>query len=156
MKHFMKKFTKFARQFSLFALVCFFSLSPLVSFAQGTGGNSGGGTGGNSGGTVTLENPLAGGITSLQDFLVAILNNIILPICAIVVVMLIIYSGFLFVTARGDVDQLKDAKQSLKNVVIGTAILFGAVAISYAIGNTLCQIAPNLPRCPDIMRLPQQ
>lgn len=138
---------KYARQFFLIAMICFFAVAPVVSFAQTGSTNSGSKP-------LTLDNPLKGGITSLSAFLEAILTNIVMPIAAIVVVILIIYTGFLFVTARGDVGQIKEAKQSLKNVIIGTVILFGSVAISYAIGNTLCQIAPSLTNCSTLNRLP--
>lgn len=147
---------KYARQFYAIVAVWVFAALPVVnSVAYGQNiGNSRGGTLGNSSDSFTLQNPLAGNITSLTGFLQAILTNIVMPIAAIVVVILIIYTGFLFVTARGSDKKLDEAKQTLKNVVIGTAILFGAVAITYAIGNTICQIAPQLANCPDITRLP--
>lgn len=148
---------KYSRQIFLAAMICFFAVASVLGFvahAADTFGNPRSDTFGNPSQSFKLDNPLKGEITSLTGFLQAILTNIVMPIAAIVVVILIIYTGFLFVTARGDVKQIEAAKQSLKNVVIGTAILFGAVAITYAIGNTICQIAPSLPNCPDITRLP--
>jgi predicted transporter len=101
-----------------------------------------------SNGFVKLKNPLGDTVTSLQGFLEAVLNNIVLPIGSIIIVLFIIYSGFLFVTARGNEDQIEKAKHTLLYVVIGAAILLGAVAISTAISGTVCQIAPALPNCP--------
>ncbi len=124
---------KFLKFFA--GLLASFAL-PLAAFADGPAGGAGG-----------LPNPLAGGVDSIQALLVLVLNNIVLPIGSIVVVIMIIYSGFLFVTARGSEDKIDTAKHVLKYVVIGTAILFGSVIISSVIGNTLCQIAPSLPGC---------
>jgi len=112
-------------------------LLPILTFADGPVG----------GGTPGLPNPLVGGVDSLHALLKIILTNIVLPIGSIVVVLMIIYSGFLFVTARGSEDKIEKAKHVLTYVVIGTAILFGSVVISSVIGNTLCQIAPTLPNC---------
>lgn len=99
------------------------------------------------GGSGGLKNPLSG-ISSIDQFVVAILNKIVLPIGAVVVVIFIIYSGFLFVTARGNESQLEKAKHVFLYVIIGSAILLGSVIISGVIGGTLCQIAPTLPNCP--------
>lgn len=119
----------------VFALVNFL---PVVTFADQYDTNGGG---------VTLPNPLAGGVDSIRGLVEFVLNNIVLPVGAIVVVLYIIYAGFLFVTARGSESKLEDAKSTLYHAIIGTAILLGATAISIAISNTLCQIAPNLPQC---------
>jgi amino acid transporter len=150
---------KYARQFRLFfatAMICVFAVMPVFGFiAYGDiQGNPRGDTQGNPNQSLKLDNPLAFNITSITDFLRVILENIVMPIAAVVVVVLIIYTGFLFVIARGNEKKLEEAKQSLKNVIIGTVILFGSVAISYAIGNTICQIAPQLANCPNITRLP--
>lgn len=49
-----------------------------------------------------LPNPLGNDVNSLFDIVTIILNEIVLPIGAVVIVFFIIYSGFLFVTARGN------------------------------------------------------
>lgn len=45
----------------------------------------------------------------------------------------IIWSGLLFVTARGNEDQLKKAKSTFYWTILGTAILVGAYALASAI-----------------------
>lgn len=60
-----------------------------------------------------------------------LLTKIGIPIASI----FIIYSGFLFVSARGNPEQLKTAKATLWWTLVGTAILVGAYAISSAIVN---------------------
>lgn len=90
-------------------------------------------------------NPLKG-VGSLTGFLQVIIENIILPIGSIVVVIMIIYSGFLFVVARGNTSKLEIARRNFLYVVIGAAVLLGAWVISAAISGTICQVAGVL--CP--------
>lgn len=104
-------------------------LIPMISFAQAGDCPDG-----------ELCNPLSSGIDTLPKFVTAVLENIVLPIGAIVVVFFIIYSGFLFVTAQGSEDKLKDAKKTFLYTVIGAAVLLGSVAIAAAIQGTLCAI----------------
>ena len=118
---------------------------PVLAGAQGTITNPGSGTISNPGNK--LQNPLAGGVDSIYKLLVLVLNNIIIPIGSVIIVIMIIYSGFLFVTARGNSDKIEDAKRTLLYVVIGAAILLGSAVIAAAIGGTLCQIAPGLAGC---------
>ncbi len=66
--------------------------------------------------------------TFVQD-----IANIVAAIGGVLAVIFIIYSGFLFVTARGDVKQLDEAKAAFKWTVIGTAVLLGAYVIATAI-----------------------
>ena len=47
----------------------------------------------------------------------------------------LVWSGFLFVSARGNEDQLKKAKETFKLTIVGTALLVGAYAIATAIVN---------------------
>ena len=57
-----------------------------------------------------------------------------------VVVLFVIYSGFKFVTARGDVKKLGEAKQTFLFTVIGAAILLGATLIAKVIDGTVTQL----------------
>ncbi len=53
------------------------------------------------------------------------------------VALAIIYSGFLFVAARGNPESLNKAKSALLYSVIGAAILLGAWAIAKLIKETV-------------------
>ena len=53
---------------------------------------------------------------------------------------MIIYTGFLFVTARGDVAKITTAKQAFLYVIIGAAIMLGAFVIKTAITGTVEQL----------------
>ena len=98
-------------------------------------------------GTPVLQNPLSGDIRSLEGLLNLILTSIVIPVGSIVIVFMIIYCGFLFVTARGNEGQIEKAREMLLWVVIGAAILLGAVAITGIISGTVCQILPDLGNC---------
>lgn len=50
-----------------------------------------------------------------------------------IAVIFIIYSGLLFVTARGNEEELKKAKRTFTWAVIGAAILLGAEVIAIAV-----------------------
>lgn len=70
----------------------------------------------------------------------AIVNNILIPIGGVVAVMMIMYAGFLYVTAGGNETKIKTAHQALTWAVIGAAILLGAWVISEAIQGTINQL----------------
>lgn len=54
-----------------------------------------------------------------------------LPIAA----LFLVWSGFLFVSARGDTKKLETAKSTFYWTVIGTALIVGAYAIATAVVN---------------------
>lgn len=85
-------------------------------------------------GETSLKNPL--NAESFRDLVLSIAElaaKIGIPIAAI----FIIYSGLLFVTARGNEEQLKKAKTNFMWAMIGTAILMGAWVIADAIATTV-------------------
>jgi len=136
----------------LLVLFLALSLMPSIVSAQGgstgstagggsTGSTAGGGSSGTTGSSVSIKigNPFSkvGQNGNLGDLLYAVLDNAVIPVGGIVVVLMIIYSGFLFVTARGNEEQLKVAKRSFTYAAIGAAILLGAKAIALAIQSTV-------------------
>ena len=87
-----------------------------------------------------IENPLAGGIDTLQKFVEVVVTDIVIPIGTVIVILAIIYSGFLFVTAQGNPAKLETAKKAFLWSAIGAVILLGAYVIATAIENTINQI----------------
>ena len=81
---------------------------------------------------VALQNPL--NANTFGEFVDAI-ANIVIKIGGVLAVIFIIISGFLFVTARGNEEQLGKAKTSLTWTIVGTAVLLGASVIAKAIVN---------------------
>lgn len=83
-------------------------------------------------GVITLRNPLAFG--SIQELLSAILGVVIL-IAIPFVVFFIIYAGFLYVTARGNAQQVQQATTALTYAVIGGVLILGSFALAEVIKN---------------------
>lgn len=81
-----------------------------------------------------LQNPLQ--FNSIQDFLKGLLGALMylgLPIIALVIV----YSGFLFITAQGNSGKIETAKMNIFYVLIGTGIFLGAWALTGIVANTI-------------------
>ncbi|MBI5405673.1 hypothetical protein HY972_01380 [Candidatus Kaiserbacteria bacterium] len=110
------------------------SPSSYQSQSGGTGGYQSGGSGTGAPAT-TLINPLNAG-TSLESFLGNILDFII-RIGAIVVILMLVYVGYLFVVARGNDSKITEARQALLWTVVGALILLGAKAIAVGIEATV-------------------
>lgn len=113
--------------------------------AQGTGGAAGenptlGTSGSGNTADVKLKNPLKSEADSIPELLELIIQNLVIPIGGVIVVFMIIYTGFLFVIAQGNPEKIKKAKESLLYTVIGAAIILGAFAISVIIRTTLGEI----------------
>ncbi len=79
-------------------------------------------------------NPITYG--SFMEFVKAILE-VVLKIGIPVAAMFIIYSGFLFVKAQGNPEELKKAKSAFTYAVIGTAILLGSWLLATGIESTI-------------------
>lgn len=89
---------------------------------------------------INLQNPLGGQNMTIVDFITKIIKFAItigIPIVAIG----IIYSGLLFVTARGNEEQLKKAKNAFTYAVIGGAVLLGSFIFAELIKDTIETIA---------------
>lgn len=83
-----------------------------------------------------LKSPLDPSITTVEGLLVAILN-IFIVIVTPIIVLFIIYAGFLYVTARGNAQQVEQATRALTYAIIGGVIVLGAVAISQILANVV-------------------
>ena len=75
-------------------------------------------------------------VGSVPDLIRIILEGV-LQIGIPVVALAIIYSGFLFVFARGNTEALGKAKTTLMYTLIGAAILLGSWALAQMIGHTV-------------------
>ena len=122
--------------FALFA----FSFSLLAGVQKAWADpNFGGGTGDNpsfSGGTRgAITNPL-GPIDTISDLITKILE-IVVQIGLPVIALAIVYTGFLFIKARGNDAELTKAKETLWWIVIGAAVILGAFVIQATIKGTI-------------------
>jgi len=100
---------------SAFALA-FVLMAPMSVFAQG------------------LQNPLKVG--TLEEFLALILQAVV-NLGTIVLVIMLVYVGFLFVVGQGNEEKISEAKKALMWTVIGGLVLLGAQAISLVIQATV-------------------
>jgi len=90
--------------------------------------------------TTTIANPLGpDGPQTIPDFIKKIIE-IVVTIGVPIVVLSIIYTGFLFVKAQGNSEEITKAKKSLMYTLIGAALLLGAFVIAQAIGTTINDI----------------
>ncbi len=87
-----------------------------------------------------LINPLGEeGPESIPAFIHSVLENVV-KIGIPVVALAVIYSGFLFVAARGKPEAITKAKDALLYTLIGAGLLFGA----WAIANIMVDLVKNI------------
>lgn len=80
---------------------------------------------------IYLINPLKSG-TSIESFLLAILDYVI-RIGTIIIILMIVFVGYKFVVAQGKPAEIEDAKKMLLWTIVGALVLLGAKAISAGI-----------------------
>lgn len=86
------------------------------------------------------ENPITyKGVTTVPCLLLALVDLLFL-ICVPIIVVFLIYGGFLFVTAGDNESQIGKAKTCFLWCLIGGVVLLGAKAISLAIQDTVLSI----------------
>ncbi len=76
-----------------------------------------------------IDNPLKDKANSIPELLKLIIDAGIMILMPLVV-LAIIYSGFMFLIAQGNEDKLKTAKTNFIWVIVGVAVLLGAKVIS--------------------------
>ena len=82
--------------------------------------------------TAFIKNPLA--TNSIQEFLETILT-VVMVLSVPVIIFFVIYAGFLYATARGNSDQIKQATQAFTYAIIGGLIVLGAMVLVGIIQN---------------------
>ncbi len=123
-----------------FVFIFAFILIIPSAYAVVVGGGDGPGVVG--GGIVvntSIVNPLGPELDTIPAFIKKLIE-IVLTIGVPVVTLAIIYTGFLFVKAQGNPEELKTAKKALTYTLIGAALILGAFVIASAIGSTVDEI----------------
>ena len=138
-------------------LVFVLMASVSVVYAQGgtgtSAGNGGTGISAGNGGRGTsaagskidspLKNPFKPGTAdNIPQLFQTIINNIIIPIGAVLAILAFIYAGFLYVTAAGDEKKIGIAHKALLYAAVGTAVLLGAGVLAQVIQATINQLQP--------------
>lgn len=81
-----------------------------------------------------ITNPLQ--VCSIAELVKAV-ANVVMKIGFMVAVVFIIYSGFLYVSARGSEEKLKKAHATFTWTIIGTAVILGAWVIALVVESTI-------------------
>lgn len=129
----LKKYGKHLASFAILAIL----LLPLAVGAQGNLQGvvntqldaSGLGTTFNNAGEDSLAKMIGAGV------------NVVLGILGLILVILIIYAGFIWTTAQGDSKKVDKAKDMIKQAVVGLIIVFAAYAIAQFVMINLANVA---------------
>ncbi len=109
-----------------------FAAAPLANDCTTTG------SGGSTCIPITLDNPLKS--ATILDIVNMVLDAAI-KILGTLVVIMIIYSGFLFVTAQGAPEKIGSAKKTLMYACIGAALIIAAKLIGAAVESVIASLA---------------
>jgi hypothetical protein len=87
-----------------------------------------------------LKNPLS--FTTVCGLLLALLD-VALVIGIPIMVLFLVYAGFLFVLARGSQEGLKKAKANFFYTILGIALFLGAWTLGQIVAATINEVAPG-------------
>ncbi|MDB5238134.1 MAG: hypothetical protein JWM46_404 [Candidatus Kaiserbacteria bacterium] len=87
----------------------------------------------------TLGNPLNPSFSSIPNFIAGALR-VMVQLALPILTLMIVYSGFLFVFARGNQEKLSTAKTNFMYVIIGSVLILGAWVIATLISGTVSQL----------------
>lgn len=90
-----------------------------------------------SGTSQTLCNPVQ--FSGMSEFIAGFLRAVVM-ISLPILTLFIVYSGFMFVMARGNEGKLKTAKQNFMFVILGAILILGAWTLATMIGATVSQV----------------
>jgi len=89
-----------------------------------------------------LENPLQ--FDSLPEFIAAMLDAVI-AIAFPIIVLMLVYAGFLFISAQGNDAKLQQFRKVLLWTLVGALLILGARVLSEAIQGTVNAIQGVAP-----------
>lgn len=116
----------FARSIS--ALIFMLFLIPLISHAD-VGGSAL---------SIKLVNPL-GSVNDIPSFISAVLDGCVVILTPVVVIMFL-WTGFLYIKAQGKPESITKAHDSLLYTAIGAALALGAKGFAIVISSTLSHL----------------
>jgi len=110
---------------------CIFTPGPIQAydFIEDSGLNS------TAQGTGHLGIPLFNTASPLG--IIGVIIGVILSLLGVIFLVLIIYGGFLWMTAAGNEDRVAKAKKIIQNSIVGLIIVIAAYAITVFIGTQL-------------------
>ena len=117
----------------------FFITEVLAQESGADGGGSSNPNSGADGGSSVITNPIGiNDISGLFDLILSIVITLAIPLIAV----MIVYAGFLYLTAQGNTDKISKAHTALLYTVIGAAIILGSFVIKGAIQGTITNLNP--------------
>lgn len=91
-----------------------------------------------------LRNPLeGGGISTIPQFISSALKVMVM-VALPIITLFFVYSGFLFVLAQGNQEQLSKAKTNFVYVVIGAILILGAWVFASLLGGTISELTSGV------------
>jgi hypothetical protein len=87
----------------------------------------------------SVPNPLNPAFSSIPQFIAGALKVLVM-VALPIITLFFVYSGFLFVKARGNPAELSKAKNNFIAVVIGAILILGAWVIATLIGGTVTKL----------------
>lgn len=106
-----------------YAAAALVAAAPALAFAAGS--------------TATFENPISAG--SIPELLSDLLKFFV-RVATVACVIYLVWSGFLFVKAQGNEQELEKAKRAFFYALIGTLLMLGAEVIADAIAKTVDEL----------------
>lgn len=122
--------------FTMLALAVSLALPTLVQAADTVADYTGLQSTGNSAAYLNADNPTR---TNIYVLIGTYIIQPVLGIVGIIFFMLMIYAGILWMTAAGNSDRVKKAKDILRNAIIGVVIVTAAYAITAAVFNAVTE-----------------
>lgn len=92
------------------------------------------------GGNTRFTNPLKDNLDTIPKIVAAVIDGIILPITIPFFAIALIWSGFLYIKARGNPGKINEAHTAIKWTLIGGAVILGAYVIGQAVQSTVVDI----------------
>ncbi len=86
-----------------------------------------------------LKNPLSDNFSTIPQFVSGALKVMVM-VALPIITLFMVYSGFLFVFAQGNQEQLSKAKTNFVYVVIGAILILGAWVFASLIGGTIKEL----------------
>ena len=87
-----------------------------------------------------LKNPLK--VDSIQGLLTTVLSYVV-QIGTVIIVLMMVWTGFKFVLARGNPTELQGARKMLLWTIIGALVILGAQIIAMGVQSTITAISAS-------------
>ena len=84
-----------------------------------------------------LQNPIDS--DNIQEFIDSLMTGVV-ELLTPVIVLMFLWTGFLFIKAQGNGEKLTEAKKSLMYTIIGAALVLGADGLSHVLQSTFTGI----------------